>query len=116
MPGQPLAVPMQLDALVVNQSVLARDSFRWWQFNYLSLSHWKSPEPIALDRSVGGQQPGVYLSWTLPDALRHSERRLAERRVPAGAQPLADRSAQRQHAAAGDRLGAGERLPVHARR
>ena len=72
MPGQPLAVPMKLDALVVNQSVLARDSFRWWQFNYLSLSHWKSPEPVALDRSVGGQQQGVYLSWTLPDALRHS--------------------------------------------
>lgn len=72
MPGMPLAVPMQLDALVVNQAVLARDTFRWWQFNYLSLSHWKSPEPMALDRSVGGQQPGVYLSWTLPDALRHS--------------------------------------------
>ncbi|HEU5268310.1 MAG TPA: hypothetical protein VFU36_00190 [Jatrophihabitans sp.] len=72
MPAQPLAVPMELDALVVNQSVLARDSFRWWQFNYLALSHWKSPEPMALDRSVGGQQAGVYLSWTLPDALRHS--------------------------------------------
>ncbi|HEY0037890.1 MAG TPA: hypothetical protein VGB66_14435 [Longimicrobium sp.] len=72
MPTQPLAVPMQLDALMVNQSVMARDSFRWWQFNYMSLSHFRSPEPMALDRSVGGQQQGVYLSWTLPDALRHS--------------------------------------------
>lgn len=72
MPGLPLAVPVTLDALVVNQAVLARDTFRWWQFNYLSLSHWKSPEPVALDRAVGGQRPGVYLSWTLPEALRHS--------------------------------------------
>lgn len=72
MPGLPLAVPMQLDALVVNQAVQARDTFRWWEFNYLALSHYKSPEPMALDRSVGGQQRGVYLSWTLPDALRHS--------------------------------------------
>lgn len=68
----PLAVPMVLDALVVNQSVLARDTFRWWQFNYQALSHFKSPEPMALDRAVGGQQAGVYLSWTLPDALRHA--------------------------------------------
>lgn len=66
-----LVVPVQLDALVVNQGVLGRDSFRWWQFNYKSLSHFKSPEPMALDRSVGTPQQGVYLHWTLPDALRH---------------------------------------------
>ncbi|WP_052441578.1 hypothetical protein, partial [Streptacidiphilus anmyonensis] len=72
MPGSPLAVPVQLDALVVNQAVTARDTFRWWQFAYPSLAHWKSPEPLALDRSVGGQKPGVYLNWTLPEALRHS--------------------------------------------
>jgi len=67
-----LAVPMQLDALVVSPNVLARDTFRWWPFNYLSLGHWRSPEPLALDRSVGGQKPGVYLAWTLPEALRHA--------------------------------------------
>jgi hypothetical protein len=72
MPAQPLAVPVQLDALVVNQTVLSRDSFRWWQFNYLSLNHYKSPEPLSLDRSIGGQQRGVYLHWTLPEALRHA--------------------------------------------
>ncbi|MER5465488.1 hypothetical protein ABT010_33325 [Streptomyces sp. NPDC002668] len=71
MPGLPLAVPMQLDALVVNQAVLSRDTFRWWPFTYKSLASWGSPEPMALDAPVGGQQEGVYLSWTLPDALRH---------------------------------------------
>ncbi|HVV22000.1 MAG TPA: hypothetical protein VHF06_21375 [Pseudonocardiaceae bacterium] len=68
-----LAVPVALDALVVNNSVLARDTFRWWQYNYTSLNYFRSPEPLALDRSVGGQQAGVYLQWTLPDALRHAE-------------------------------------------
>jgi hypothetical protein len=73
MPNQPLVVPVQLDALVVNENVLARDTFRLWPFNYLSLKHWKSPEPepIAFDRSVGTRKTGVYLHWTLPDALRH---------------------------------------------
>ncbi|MFJ4682438.1 hypothetical protein [Streptomyces sp. NPDC088789] len=72
MPAAPLAVPLHLDVLVANQAVLARDTFRWWQFNYLALSHWQSPQPPALDRSEGGPREGVHLSWTLPDALRHS--------------------------------------------
>lgn len=66
-----LIVPMELDALVVNQGVLNRDTFRWWQFNYLSLNQYKSPEPLALDRAVGGPAQGVHLHWTLPEALRH---------------------------------------------
>ena len=71
MPDQPIVVPVQLDALVVNESVLGRDSFRWWQFSYTALSHYKTPEPTPLDRPVGGQEVGVYLHWTLPAALRH---------------------------------------------
>ncbi|MEU9336492.1 hypothetical protein AB0D49_25505 [Streptomyces sp. NPDC048290] len=73
MADQPtLAVPLHLDVLVANQSVLGRDTFRWWQFNYQALKHGKSPQPMAFDRSEGGPGPGVHLSWTLPDALRHS--------------------------------------------
>jgi hypothetical protein len=72
MPDQPLVVPLLLDALVVNRGVLARDEFRWWQFNYLSLNHYRSPEPLGTDRSVGGAGQGVTLHWTLPDALRHA--------------------------------------------
>lgn len=72
MTTDPLVIPMDIEVLAVNNAVLARDQFRWWQYNYLALTHYKSPEPMALDRSVGGQQAGMYLSWTLPDALRHS--------------------------------------------
>ena len=71
MPEEPIVVPVQLDALVVNENVLGRDSFRWWQFNYFALKHYNSPEPMALGGSVGGQGVGVYLHWTLPAALRH---------------------------------------------
>lgn len=72
MVAPPLAVPMHLDVLVVNQGLLGRDTFRWWQFNYQALNHWHSPQPTAFDRSEGGPGEGVHLSWTLPDALRHA--------------------------------------------
>src|SRR3954447_26509578 len=65
-----LVVPVTLHALVVDAAVHARDGFRWWPFNYVALRNYLSPEPVAFDRSVGGQVPGVYLHWELPAALR----------------------------------------------
>lgn len=71
MPETYLVVPVELDALVVNHGVAARDTFRWWQFNYMALSDFKSPEPLALDRWAGGPGKGVHLHWTLPRSLRN---------------------------------------------
>lgn len=76
MPDQsPLVVPIKLDALAVSNPMLPThggDSFRWWQFNYGALDDWSSPEPrSAGDKNTTGQKAGVYLSWTLPEALRH---------------------------------------------
>jgi hypothetical protein len=71
MPEPVLVVPVDVEALVVNDAILRRDSFRWWQYNYLALKQYRSPEPEAGDRGVGGQPAGVYVSWTLPRALRH---------------------------------------------
>ncbi len=65
-----LIVPVDLDALVANEAVIRRDSFRWWTFNYNALSQYKSAEPLAFNQYVGGQKPGVYLHWVLPRALR----------------------------------------------
>ena len=65
-----LIVPIQCEALVANDGLLARDNLRWWSFNYRSLEHFRSPEPLAFDRTATGQQAGVYLHWTLPAALR----------------------------------------------
>ena len=65
-----LVVPMQLDALVVNQGVLDRDGFRRWQYDYTALQHYKSPEPEAFQNMNDSAARGVYLHWTLPRALR----------------------------------------------
>ncbi len=65
-----LIVPVDLDALVANEAVIRRDSFRWWTFNYNALSQYKSAEPLAFNQYVGEQKPGVYLHWVLPRALR----------------------------------------------
>ncbi|MFO1430703.1 MAG: hypothetical protein U1F76_11275 [Candidatus Competibacteraceae bacterium] len=65
-----LLVPMELDALVVNNQLAARDTFRWWTFNYNALDQYKSPEPLAFNQFVTGQKTGVYLHWTLPRSLR----------------------------------------------
>ena len=65
-----LVVPMTCRALALNQGVKNRDTFRWWQFNYTSLNHFKSPEPEGTDREWGSRDPGVYLHWTLPRTLR----------------------------------------------
>ncbi|MFD0633513.1 hypothetical protein ACFQ9X_20050 [Catenulispora yoronensis] len=66
-----LVVPVDVEALVVNDAVLRRDSFRWWQYNYQALKQFRSPEAEAGDRGVGGQPLGVHVSWSLPRALRH---------------------------------------------
>ncbi|HEX6292726.1 MAG TPA: hypothetical protein VFZ66_26315 [Herpetosiphonaceae bacterium] len=69
----PLIVPVALDALVVNSAFQGKQGFRQWVFNYKALSNFTSPEP----EPTQGQgtfkppAPGVYLHWTLPDALRH---------------------------------------------
>jgi hypothetical protein len=78
MSSPPLAVPIQLDALVVNAGVLGQGGFRWWQYDYASLEEFASPEPLAFDDSDGSPAPGtppmsvVCLSWELPQTLRHS--------------------------------------------
>lgn len=85
MDDRPLAVPVRVTALVVNDSVAARDDFRWWDFDYLALRDFRSPEPRALADSVDvdpASAVGVHLQWTLPEALRH-----------AGSDPDASRSA-----------------------
>jgi hypothetical protein len=69
----PLIVPVELDTLVVNQGVQNKQAFRQWPFNYKALTHFSSPEPEATQGQGKYTQPdtGIYLHWTLPEALRH---------------------------------------------
>lgn len=68
-----LLVPMELDALVANNQLVARDTFRWWTFNYNALDKYKCPEPLAFNQFITGQNTGVYLHWTLPRSLRSGQ-------------------------------------------
>ena len=63
-----IIVPMRCEALVVNAGV--KDPFRIWQFEYVNLGDFKSPEPWPAETNDRLQDPGVYLHWTLPDAFR----------------------------------------------
>ncbi len=68
-----LVVPMQLDALVINQPIQAGgETWNRWQMSYDQLNQYLNPEPSPFT----GQQwdppaQGVHLHWTLPDGLTH---------------------------------------------
>ncbi|MFG2530420.1 hypothetical protein [Streptomyces sp. NPDC048516] len=71
-----LLVPVQVDALVVNDQVRIGENFQRWQPNYALLRHRLSPEPppfagIDTEFAVRPERSGVYLQWQLPQALIH---------------------------------------------
>ena len=67
-----LIVPMELEALCLNETLLGRDGVRWWEYNYAALNRFLSPEPTAFDAAVRWTKAGVYLHFVLPRALRTS--------------------------------------------
>jgi hypothetical protein len=71
--GPGLVVPVQVQALVVGAAGSAPQATRRWRFNYPALASFDSPEPEAGagQSSTQPRRPGVYLHWSLPDALRH---------------------------------------------
>lgn len=67
-------VPVQLDALVVNDAVRFGANFQRWHANYALLRHRLSPEPppfagIDTEFATRPERAGVYLQWQLPEAL-----------------------------------------------
>ncbi|SHM65294.1 hypothetical protein SAMN05444266_109354 [Chitinophaga jiangningensis] len=70
----PLLVPIELDILLANPALVARDNFRWWRYTYVNLSDntFQSPEPLGFDASYNTATTGAYLHWTLPRSLRSS--------------------------------------------
>lgn len=71
-----LLVPMQIDAMVLNQMASITTPFLRFQMQYRNLQSFNTPEPRPF---AGGstKQPdaGIYLHWTLPKALRHGRHR-----------------------------------------
>ncbi len=67
-----LYIPMNIQALAVNDHVRDGQSFLRWEMNFRSLEEYVSPIPDGPTSSWRGKKEaiGVYLHWTLPDALR----------------------------------------------
>jgi hypothetical protein len=73
MSADPLVIPVQVQAMVLNstQVPFIRNSM---DYDQLTSYADPAPPPFACDPSDFAAQPGsqgVYLSWTLPKALRH---------------------------------------------
>ncbi|MFF4607317.1 hypothetical protein ACFY12_31850 [Streptomyces sp. NPDC001339] len=73
---QPLVVPMQIEALTVNERVRLAEVFQRWQANYALTRLNLSPEPPAFSNTDTAfnsdpTREGVYLHWQLPEALTH---------------------------------------------
>ncbi|MFO7567475.1 MAG: hypothetical protein R6X02_32830 [Enhygromyxa sp.] len=66
-----LLVPMQLDALVINQPIQqSGETWNRWQMNYGQLNQYLDPQPAPFENQVWAPPAkGVHLHWTLPDGL-----------------------------------------------
>lgn len=76
MDSHKLYVPIELQAMVVNDQVRKGENFQRWEMKYNNLSQYTSPEPQAFSENTAvswnnmPQANGVYLHWTLPQAVR----------------------------------------------
>lgn len=66
-----LLVPMNIQAAVVNDPVLAGVAFSEASYNYDNLATYLSPAPAPFDASGGQPAKGVHLHWELPAAFRN---------------------------------------------
>ncbi|MFI9724031.1 hypothetical protein ACIHFE_31035 [Streptomyces sp. NPDC052396] len=69
-------MPMQIEALTVNERVRSAEVFQRWQANYALTRLSLSPEPPAFSNTdtafnADPDREGVYLHWQLPQALTH---------------------------------------------
>ncbi|MFE7590683.1 hypothetical protein ACFU6K_14885, partial [Kitasatospora sp. NPDC057512] len=72
---RPLLVPVEVEALLVNDDIRTTEPFQRWQPDfYNNLGNHHDPEPEPFD-TVDDLDTGVYLQWQLPEALRsgHAE-------------------------------------------
>ena len=73
--SEQLYIPMEVNALVVNEALRNIDGFQRWEMNYNDLNRFESPEPQPSpdQNDYGNFENGVHLHWTLPAALRQCD-------------------------------------------
>lgn len=81
MDSNTLYVPINIQAMVVNDRARELENFQRWQMDYENLESYASPMPEAFSHNTAkdwNNTPGangVYLHWTLPHALRSGEQK-----------------------------------------
>lgn len=68
--NNPLLVPIEATAFVINEKVLSQPGLQQWQFNYPALWEFMSPQPTPFSGGHLVQQTGVVVHWTMPGILR----------------------------------------------
>lgn len=66
-----LLVPMHMDAMVLNEEQSIATPFARFSMKYQQLQSFNSAEPRPFSGDTQQPGAGIYLHWTLPDALRH---------------------------------------------
>ncbi|MCY0094899.1 hypothetical protein [Hoeflea ulvae] len=69
--SESLLVPMNIQAAVVNDPVLAGVAFTDGAYNYNNLTDYLSPAPTPFNDTGSPPAKGVHLHWELPAAFRH---------------------------------------------
>lgn len=67
-----LLVPMNVQALVVNDLVLASTAFQNSQMNFGNLAQFLTPAPPPLDTTAQKPGKGIHLHWDLPAAFKNA--------------------------------------------
>ena len=68
-----LLVPMDLQAVLVNDKVLAGTAFFDGRFDYEKVPQYLTPAPAPFDAGTKPEK-GIHLHWELPAAFRHGNK------------------------------------------
>ncbi|MGB8193391.1 MAG: hypothetical protein WCF67_15780 [Chitinophagaceae bacterium] len=73
--NNPLLVPVEVDAFVMNDNVLKNKgtNIQRWHYAYAFLENYVSPQPEPFNGTNDLPGTGVMLHWTLPDVLRRGQ-------------------------------------------
>lgn len=73
--NNPLLVPVNVEAFVVNQNVLQNKgvNIQRWQFAYSFLNNFTTPQPKAFTGKNDLPGTGTILHWTLPEIIRNGK-------------------------------------------
>ena len=75
-PENTLVVPVEINALVINETV-SKEQFRRWRMNFFQMNRFQNPKPSAFEgetqkpfKRENQEEQGIYLHWRIPTGLQ----------------------------------------------